>query len=297
MTPSHTPNTQPPFGTAPVPVRAAATVMLVRDGADGLEVCMLRRNLKSDFVGGAYVFPGGGVDPADAEAEGLCDGLTDAAASARLNLPAGGLAFWVAAVRESFEEAGLLQARWADGRPVRFDDPQVAKRFAQHRIDVDSGRRRLPDIFAEEGLRFDFSCTHYVSHWVTPPGSPRRYDTRFFIATAPEGQRAVEDDREVIGTSWLRPAAALERQRSGELVMLPPTIDNLTWLAASSTVQAALDAAAAIDHVPAIIPRVLTQLDGSQTIVMPGDERYEDGYAGDGQFDTWQPFQPPRDAR
>lgn len=288
-----------PFGTAPIPVRPAATVMLIRDGEDGLEVCMLRRNLRSDFVGGAYVFPGGGVDRADGapEVERLCDGLTDAEASRRLKVPAGGLAFWVAAVRETFEEAGLLPARWADGRPVRFDDPAVAGRFARHRRAVDSGERRLAAIFAEEGLRFDLSAMHYVSHWVTPPGSPRRYDTRFFVAAAPEAQRAVEDDREVIHARWITPSAALAAQASGELVMLPPTIENLRMLAASADVAGALAAAAAVKDVPPIIPRVLTRVDGSVTIVMPGDADYDAGYAGDEQLEVWQPFQPPRDAQ
>lgn len=299
MTAPDFPNQDIPFGTAPIPVRPAATVMLVRDGDAGLEVCMLRRNLQSDFVGGAYVFPGGGVDRADGapEVERLCDGLTDAEASRQLKVPAGGLAFWVAAVRETFEEAGLLPARWADGRPVRFDDPVVAARFAAHRRAVDSGERRLAAIFVEEGLRFDLSAMHYVSHWVTPPGSPRRYDTRFFVAAAPEAQRAVEDDREVIHARWITPADALAAQASGELVMLPPTIANLQMLATSGDVAGALATAAALEEVPAVIPRVLTRLDGSATIVMPGDDGYDDGYAGDEQLEAWQPFLPPRDAQ
>ncbi|HNA34892.1 MAG TPA: NUDIX domain-containing protein, partial [Microthrixaceae bacterium] len=100
-----------------VPVRDAATVMLLRDGSDGPEVCLMQRNLNSDFVGGAYVFPGGAVDPADADADvaDRCPDLDDAEASRRLGLAVGGLAFWVAAIRESFEEAGVLLARHADG--------------------------------------------------------------------------------------------------------------------------------------------------------------------------------------
>lgn len=260
---------------------------------------MLRRNLQSDFVGGAYVFPGGGVDPADgcADVEQLCDGLTDVEASRALKLPSGGLAFWVAAVRESFEEAGLLQARWKDGRMLRFDDEAVAERFVAHRRAVDRGERRLAELFASEGLRFDFSATYYVSQWVTPPGSPRRYDTRFFVAAAPAGQRAVHDNREVIKSEWIRPADALARHAAGELTMLPPTTENLRRLGQSATVAAALTAAAAIKDVPAIVPRMLTQLDGTQTVVMPDDARYGDAYAGDAPLDSWQPLEPPRDAR
>src|SRR3954454_14576756 len=114
--------------TAPSPVltRDAATVMLVRDAPSGeLEVFMLRRNLQSDFVGGAYVFPGGGVDDHDrhADLEPICEGRRDLDASAQLGIESGGLAFWVAAIRESFEEAGVLLAYGPDGTMMRLDDP------------------------------------------------------------------------------------------------------------------------------------------------------------------------------
>lgn len=139
------------FGTADpeaIPVRDAATVMVLRDGADGLEVCMLRRNLRSDFVGGAYVFPGGGVDEEDAHDDlaEVVTGLDDATASRQVEVPSGGLAFWVAAIRECFEEAGLLLAYDEDGRVVDFDDPERAARFVEHRREVDEGRRRLVEV-------------------------------------------------------------------------------------------------------------------------------------------------------
>src|SRR6266566_5162902 len=105
--------------------------MLVRDERDGLHVFMLRRNLDSDFVGGAYVFPGGAVDDADrhADLEAVCDGRSDVNASALLDVDEGGLAYWVAAVRECFEEAGVLLAHAGDGHVISFADPAVAERF------------------------------------------------------------------------------------------------------------------------------------------------------------------------
>ena len=271
-----------------VPIRPAATVMLVRDGEQGLEVCMLRRNLNSDFVGGAYVFPGGGVDPADGEpeVEPLCDGLTDAEASAMLKLPGNGLAFWIAAIRETFEEAGLLPARWADGSPLRFDDPVVAERFVEHRRGVDQRERRLVDVFVEEGLRFELGDMHYVSHWVTPAGAPRRYDTRFFLAAAPGGQKPVHDDREVIAARWIRPDDALEAHAAGTYSMLPPTVANVRSLSRSATVSDALAAAAALPEVPPMVPRVLNDEAGVR-IVMPGDPDYEKAYAGDESLGSW----------
>jgi 8-oxo-dGTP pyrophosphatase MutT (NUDIX family) len=274
---------------AAVPVRPAATVMLIRDRrAGGIEVCMLQRNLNSDFVGGAYVFPGGGVDPDDGEAAvaSICLGLDDVEASTRLGLPRNGLAFWVAAVRETLEEAGLLMATRADGSPLDFADPEVVARFALHRRSVDRRERRLIEICQEEGLHLSLGEMHYVSHWVTPAGSPRRYDTRFFLAPAPIGQRAVHDDREVISAQWLVPAQALADHASGSFPMLPPTIANLRFLDQFSTVAEALEVAATEHEVPEMIPRVITDADGFR-IVFPGDPDYELGYVGDDTLTSW----------
>lgn len=281
-------NIEPLDPAAPVPVRAAATIMLVRDDDNGLEVCMLRRNLKSDFVGGAYVFPGGAVDPADGEADvaSRCDGLADEAASRSLGLPRNGLAFWVAAVRETFEEAGLLLASREDGTPLRFDDPALVERFAIHRRAVDRGERRLVEICTEEHLRIHVGSMHYVGHWVTPAGAPRRYDTRFFLAAAPPGQRAVHDDREVISAQWISPSTALEQHAEGRFSMLPPTVANLRSLQRYGSAAEAVAGSAAMTEVPAMIPRVLSDEDGIR-IVMPGDPDYESGYAGDDSLTSW----------
>lgn len=266
---------------ATVPVLPAATIMLVRDGAQGLEVCLLQRNLKSTWVGGLHLFPGGGVDLADGApaVEPLCDGRTDLAASAALGIPTGGLAYWVAAVREAFEEAGLLLAETEDGSPLRFDDPVVAARFVEHRRAVDHGERRLVEIFAEERLRFALGELHYVAHWITPPGEPRRYDTRFFLAAAPAGQRPIHDDREVISAEWIRPQEALERHAAGTFFMLPPTVASLQSL--DGTAQEALAAAGAMTHVPTISPRILIGENGTFSIVRAGDPGYDDAYTGD----------------
>lgn len=269
-------------------VRDAATVMLVRDAPapapDGgrLEVFMLRRNLQSDFVGGAYVFPGGGVDPEDrhADLEAICHGRTDAEASALLGIPDdpmddGGLAFWVAAVRECFEEAGVLLAYDASGEVVRLDDPPVAARFAEHRRAVDRGERRLVDVCREEGLRLAVDAIHYFSHWITPVGAPRRYDTRFFVAAAPPAQEALHDKRETIANCWIRPADALEQHRRGELDLIFPTIRNLQAIGRFDTSAALLDAAAAIEEVPAILPRIVND-HGGVRILLPGDPGYSE---------------------
>src|SRR5207244_1992042 len=124
--------------------------------------------------------------------------------------------YWVAAIRESFEEAGVLLAYRLDGEVVRLDDPVVEARFREHRHAVDTGGRRLVDVCAAENLRLAVDGMHYFSHWITPEGAPRRYDTRFFVARAPAGQVPLHDDRETIANTWIGPEEALERHRRGD---------------------------------------------------------------------------------
>lgn len=266
--------------TEPVVPRPAATVMLVRDGGQdtSLEVLMVRRNLRSDFVGGAYVFPGGAVDEADAgvEAEAVCTGRSDTEASTVLGIPTGGLAYWVAVLRECFEEAGLLLATTTTGQPLSFDDPEDGRRFVAYRDAVNEGRRRFLDVCHEEGLRLPVGQVHYFAHWITPEGAPRRYDTRFFVARAPDGQRPVHDAAETIATEWLAPAEALRRHREGEIVLIFPTIRNLQAISRFADSASLLAAAAeASGHVPTIEPRVVRDGGAGVRIVLPGDEGYE----------------------
>ncbi len=264
--------------------RDAATVMLIRDAEDeegrpAVEVCMLRRNLTSEFVAGAYVFPGGSVDPDDrgAAAASLCRGLTDAEASAILGVGSGGLAFWVAAVRECFEEAGVLvAARDAPGHDDLLDtsDPAVARRFAGHRDALNEGRTGLGQVCRDEGLVLAVDSMYYISHWITPELAPRRYDTRFFITAAPPGQVARHDDGETIATIWVRPDLALASEAAGEIALLPPTIANLAAIEPCRSTGAVMAWAAQVTEVPTVLPIVLFE-DGQVVILRPGDDGYE----------------------
>jgi 8-oxo-dGTP pyrophosphatase MutT (NUDIX family) len=229
-----------------VPVRDAATVMLLRHGAAGLEVLMLRRSPRSVFVGGHHVFPGGAVDASDraGAGDGLATTRDDVEASRRLGIDAGALAFWVAAVRECFEEAGLLLAYGPDGDVVRLDEPAVAARFDEHRRALIAGRP-LRDICEDESLRLALDRVHYFGHWITPEGAPRRFDTRFFVAAAPPRQHAAHDEQETVSSRWIRPAEALAGERSGELQIILPTICALSALSGFGTVETVLGAAAA----------------------------------------------------
>lgn len=235
------------------PASPAATVMLVRDVGPGtddphIEVFMLRRATSAAFAAGMYVFPGGRVDDVDGAAaiEPYCLGLDDAAASAALGVDHGGLAYWIAAVRECFEEAGVLLARRRDGgRPSPSGDD---------RRSVHAGTLSMVELCRRHELLLDLGAIRYVSHWVTPRGVGRRFDTRFLLARAPDDQAGAHDELETIDSRWVGPAVAIAAARAGELLMLPPTIANLRFLEPWSTADDALAAAAAIQRPPRIEP-------------------------------------------
>lgn len=237
-----------------VPIRPAATLMLVRDvldGDPGLEVLMLRRNASAAFAAGMMVFPGGRVDSADGSDEmaPYCRGLDDASASGQLGITRGGLAFWVAAVRECFEEAGVLLAARRDG-----GSPALR---AEDRRHVHDGALSLVDLCRRDDLVLDLAAMHYVAHWITPRGAARRFDTRFFLAAMPPDQEPEHDDQETVDSGWVRPATALRQAAAGELTMMPPTIANLRFLAQRANAASAVAAGAAIQHPPCIEPRRL----------------------------------------
>jgi len=261
---------------AAVPVRPAATIMLLDDRPD-LHVLLLRRRAGSAFVGGMSVFPGGGVDPADAapEVEAACAGLGDEEASRRLGLARGGLAYWVAAVRETFEEAGVLLAvDTASGHLVDLSSPAATQHFAKLRAEVDAGRARLADALRAEGLRLAVDGIHYAARWITPQGPPRRYDTRFFVAAMPRGQTPLHDDREAVHSEWRRPGEALVQFAKGELALLPPTVGMLRILSGFSRAADAVAAAASLEDAPDR-PARLTSDGESWRVVLPGDPDYD----------------------
>ena len=277
---SDKPSTNAPFDPAAVPIRAAATVMLVRDHPiNGLEVFMLQRTLAAVFAKGMYVFPGGRVDANDNEdqLEAICDGLDDEEASALLGIPNGGLSYWVAAIRECFEEAGVLLARPTNSNElVRFDtDSVLQNRFSVARHAIHDSNMSLVELCATENLRLVTNNIHYVSHWITPLGEPRRFDTRFFIARAPEAQEPLHDDNETIASLWVSPIEALERHARGDLAIISPTTSNLQFLAPHGTTTDALNAAKKIGTPTAILPKLKTDAEGKVIgITMPGDADY-----------------------
>ncbi len=224
--------------------RTAASLLLLRDGAGGLEVLMLRRAERDgDLRSGAVVFPGGVLDVRDRAAHAHCLGSDDAAMSARLGLAAGGLDYAVAAVRETFEEVGLLLV----------DGSADAAALRDWRPRLQAGHAGIAEMCQALGLRLDLRGLAYLSHWLTPPGLPKRFDTRFFAVAAPPGQVAQADMGEALELMWLTPAQALDPARA--LKLLPVTRRTLQDLALHASAAAALQAIAAAREVPLTMPR------------------------------------------
>ena len=256
--------------------------MLVRDSERGPEVLMVQRNLNSVFVPGAYVFPGGALDEADhaPELHALCDGPDDAAASRVLGMERGGLAYWIAAIRELFEEAGVLMARDAAGAMLSLTPPEAAARFQSHRADVEKGSQSFGAIVAAEKLRLAADRLAYVSHWVTPEGAPRRYDARFFIAVAPGQQIVQHDNREAITHEWARPADLLQRHQRGECNLRTPTRHTLKRFADFESIAALTAALETPRNIPAIQPRITRE----GRFVIPGEPGYEEAAERPGEY-------------
>jgi 8-oxo-dGTP pyrophosphatase MutT (NUDIX family) len=239
-----------------VTVRDAATVMVIRDGpsadsgATAVEVVLLQRSLKASFVGGAHVFPGGVVDPSDhSPAAAACVyGLDDTRASSILGLASGGLGFWVAAVRETFEEAGILLAVKRDTFNGLSTEELGSPAFVAARAAIHDGSRQLSDVLVEHGLVIDASRIRPWSRWVTPVGSPRRYDTRFFVAQAPVAAEPAHDGRETVASEWSSPIAALDRFQRSEIQLIFPTVKSLEALARYGSTVEALAARRGADH-------------------------------------------------
>jgi 8-oxo-dGTP pyrophosphatase MutT (NUDIX family) len=252
---------------APQPPKPAATLLLLRDGEQGPEIFCVERNKASRFLGGALVFPGGKVDPQDDDTAFLAlsrglpisrDGFADDDVHLR--------ALAVAALRESLEEAAILPI--AEGR-------------ATHEVLL-SLRAELPaisfaDMLARERLVMDLAALRPFARWVTPEAEARRYDTRFFICRAPEGQLGAHDDGETTASFWATPRGVLGRFERDEVKLAPPTHRCLELLCDAKDVDAALAASDGSDLRP-ICPLLVTQTDedGTSTmaLVLPGDPEH-----------------------
>lgn len=257
----------------PVAPSPAATLVLLRDrSGGGIEVLLIQRHANSKFAAGDFVFAGGKIETDDtpADAEAWCVGITADEARVRLgDLPSARLALghWAGAIREAFEEVGILLAFGPDGSRLRLSG-ETRARFEDHRRACQRDGSAFWRMLKEERLRLATDRLVYIAHWITPEENPIRFDTRFFAAEAPPEQEAIADNQEIVKVRWLSPAEALDAQRRGEISLRLPTIKSLGLVDGSSVAEvlAGLDGRS----VPTIRPRVIGEgLD--RQVFLPGD--------------------------
>jgi 8-oxo-dGTP pyrophosphatase MutT (NUDIX family) len=245
--------------------RDAATVALIRDAADGMEVYLLRRVRGMSFAGGMHVFPGGSVDPADATADIGWAGPSAAewAAAFATDEPTA-RSLVCAAVRETFEESGVLLA---GSSPDDLLADVSTDEWEAERVALEAREHSLSELLARRGLVLRSDLLRPLAHWITPEVEPKRFDTRFFLARLPAGQVTRVAGTEADQRLWLRPADAIEQ----DLTMLPPTRAALIDLSAYDDVDAAL---AATRTITPVLPKLVVGDDDRLVFLLPGDEGY-----------------------
>lgn len=243
----------------------ASTVILVRD-AEPWECFMVRRHVRSDFAADVFVFPGGKVDPPDADPE------THDYARGGVQLSPSDVTLRVAAIRELFEEAGVLLARSLDGSILRLDAGRRG-RLAAYRRDLHAGTITLSEIARVEKIILDVDALVPFSRWITPEPFPRRFDTHFFAASVPPGQEARHDTLETTDSVWIAPGAALRRFAEGAFPLVYATEKHLERMSRFASIRELMDSISTDDLEP-IMPRVLQ--DGSEVrFLIPGDSANE----------------------
>ncbi len=246
----------------------AATILCLRDGAEGLEVLCVERHPRSGFLGGAIVFPGGKLDPSDRDPRNTVGAsLPTRPSSPIADDDATLVALAVAAARECFEEAGLLFHR-------RLESPleEPIRRAIRARL---AAKASFPELLAEHGIALDLRGLVPFARWVTPVSETRRFDTRFYLARAPEGQTAIHDAHETTSAFWAPPSVVLARFARGEYAIYPPTHRSLEVLEGASTVDGALVLASSLS-LGIICPELVKHVgadapEGTLALVLPGD--------------------------
>lgn len=247
--------------------RPAATIMLLRDGPSGIEVFMVVRHHAIDFASGALVFPGGRVEEADHElAAGNCPQMEGVDVEA--------MAFRIAAIRETFEECGVLLAR-PIGSDALIDAATLKRLEDQHRAALNAGSIGFDAVLGSEGLLPAPDLLVHFAHWITPSNQPKRYDTHFFLAEAPPEHLAVHDGREAVESIWITPAQALADTEAGRYKLVFATAKNLEKLGRSGSVDEAMQTARAATVVT-VQPKG-TKLDGTRRLLRIPEEA---GYGG-----------------
>lgn len=212
--------------------KPSATILLIRDGEDGLEVFMVVRHRQIDFASGALVFPGGKVDPQDhwPNMRTFCDGAEE--------LDDNALSFRIAAIREVFEECGILLAR-KNGQASLLNAAQL-KPLEPYREALNKNEIDMETIVTKENLKLVCDQLHHYAHWVSPEMLPKRYDTHFYLVHAPEDQVGLHDGHESVDSVWITPQTALKEAQEGKRIIVFPTRLNLEKLSKSNTTKDAI---------------------------------------------------------
>ena len=261
------------YDPAAVAIRPAATVMLVDDKPD-LKVLMMRRDANTVFAGGMWVFPGGAVDSGDDrhDFQAMCEHRSEVETSQLLGLPSGGLAYYIAAIRECFEEAGVLLARYQGAdQAVSLTDVMHTEKFKTYRDDVNDGKLDFLDLVQAENLIMDAGEMHYIAHWITPEGPPRRFNARFFIARMPKNQIPIHDSRETVHAEWFSPQEILDRFAAGEMVLMTPTLRMIRSLSLFNSTDEVIRAAAANQSDERV------RVTSTGELLLPGEPQQENG--------------------
>ena len=258
-----------------VAIRPASTVLLLRDNAAGpddngrgeIEVFMMVRHHEIEFSSGALVFPGGSVDAGDREIIALSELYTDSE-----GLDAAALAFRIGAIRETFEESGILLAR-PRGSKALVDARQAGRIEAEHRAALADGKISFASILEQTSMVLALDQLVPYAHWVTPEGMSKRFDTWFFLAAAPPDQLGAHDGKESTDSIWLSPREAVAGGESGRFKLPFPTTRNLIKLGKQPNVKAALDDAKG-RPVVTVMP-VMTRLNGGRQLRIPREAGYD----------------------
>lgn len=256
----------------------SATVIVARHAVEGLEILFVRRSDEQQFMGGYFVFPGGLVEPADCDCDLWEDHCIPVAARPGLILQEPALpepaarGLFMAAIRETFEECGILLAVPECGSAFDFTDADTAARFKAYRKLLHDGEMSLKHIAAKERFRFAPGNLVPYAHWITPLSQPLRYDTRFFLALLPEGQEAAHDDDELTETLWLKPGIALEMNTTGRISLAPPTLKTVEELSCFQDARQ-LWAAAAQREIFPVLPEPYKE-NGCLGVKLPHDPEY-----------------------
>jgi 8-oxo-dGTP pyrophosphatase MutT (NUDIX family) len=251
----------------PAAVRPASTMLLLRDGAAGMEVFMVVRHHQIDFASGALVFPGGSIDADDAVV------ARDAAlAGKHAGLDEAAVAFRVGAVRETFEECGILLAR-DKGSQQLVTAARASEIENEHRVALNKGERKFSDIIKASGIVPALDLLVPFAHWITPLGMPKRFDTHFYLAVAPADQLGAHDGSESVDSVWVRPSEAVEGTKTGKFKLVFATERNLIKLARHNTATATLDAAKK-EGVVTVLPEVVRG-EKSRQLKIPVEAGYD----------------------